>query len=85
MDRPLEPSILEITALTEVDFILEKRDRKRDALVTRGTNHIEKILTLSTEIVALHMQKPLQVIIIKKLVIIVKKIKTKIKIYKILR
>ena len=40
----------------EVNLISEERGRKRDAFVARGSGRVEMILTLSTEIIALHVQ-----------------------------
>lgn len=40
----------------EVDFVLKERGRKGDAFVARGSGYVEIVLTLSTEVVAIHVQ-----------------------------
>ena len=45
-----------VLLLAELNPILEEQGRKRDTFVARSSNRVEIILTLSTEIIALHMQ-----------------------------
>lgn len=40
----------------EVDSVLEKQSRKRDALVAYGTGYIKIILALSTKVVTLYIK-----------------------------
>ena len=43
----------------EVNPISEERGREEDAFVARGSNRVKIILTLSTEIIALHVRAPI--------------------------
>ena len=44
---------------SKIDLITEEWGRKRYAFRPRGTGHLEIILALPTEIIALHMQVPI--------------------------
>ena len=54
---PLNLSLVLLPA--EVNPISEKRGRKRDLLVARGTGHVEIIFTLLAEVVKLYMSAPI--------------------------
>ena len=43
----------------EVDLVPEERGREGDTLVARGSGRVEIVPTLSTEVVALHVQAPI--------------------------
>ena len=45
-----------VLLLAEVNPISKERGRKGDAFMARGSGRVEMILTLSTEIIALHMR-----------------------------
>lgn len=44
-----------VLLLVEIDPIVEKQSRKRDAFKACGTGHVKKIFTLPTKIIALHI------------------------------